>query len=178
MAVTLRVDAAPAGARSARVVLTEGVRRLSIPVHPRIPTSMILTVDADGLDTTDVISITSIANIAGGMDSTGIVTDRNDSGRSRVHSGSLGRPSASTVRDGRGTSITVAYYATSPSGREHFLDQQVLPVRLAARDGSRPDGSRPAAGPPVTVLGSLGEVDEVGEGRRPPLRIIIDDRRG
>ncbi|WP_462187000.1 MULTISPECIES: DUF7846 domain-containing protein [unclassified Frankia] len=179
VAVTLRVDAAPAGARSARVVLTEGARRLSIPVHPRIPTSMILTVDADGLDITDVTNITSITNIAGGTDSPGgTTTDRNDSGRSPVHSGSLGRPSASTVRDGRGTSITVAYYATSPSGREHFLDHQVLPVRLAARDGSRSDGSRPAAGPPVTVLGSLGEVDEVGEGRRPPLRIIIDDRRG
>nr|WP_261565445.1 glycosyltransferase family 39 protein [Frankia gtarii] len=153
VAATIAVPsgATPRGARSARLVLTAGKTRLSVPVDPRAATSLTVTVDADGLDADDV--------------------DLDDSEPARPGTARRppARPTATVVRDGRGTSVTVTLYATDRAGRERGVDQQILPVRLAGARAAPDPGGEPA----VTVLGSVGQVDEVGTGARPPLRITL-----
>ncbi len=153
VAATIAVSpgATPRGARSARLVLTAGRTRLSIPVDPRAATSLTVTVDADGLDADDV--------------------DLDDSQPARPGTArrSPARPTTTVVRNGRGTSVTVTLYATDRQGRERGVDQQILPVRLAGARAAPDPGGEPA----VTVLGSVGQVDEIGTGARPPLRITL-----
>ncbi|WP_232292062.1 glycosyltransferase family 39 protein [Frankia sp. QA3] len=149
--VAVRAGATPPRTRSARLVLTAGRHRLSVPVDPRASTSLTLTVDADGLDVDDVA-----------------LDDRTRSAHPGAARELPARPTATVVRAGRGTSVTVTLYATDRGGRERTVDQQILPVRLAAAR-AQPERGEPA----VTVLGSVGEIDEVGTGARPPLRVTL-----
>lgn len=146
--------------RSARLVVTAGSHRLTVPVDPRAASAFTLTVDADGLDPADLTP-------SGGGD-----TAEPDSPT----------VTASAVRGGRGTSITVALLATDTHGRDRTVDRQILPVRLAtpAAPGtpSAPGAVTRAGSAAVTVLGSLGRVDEVGAGARPPLSLTLASAPG
>lgn len=140
VAITIGPRSVTGAVRSARLVFTAGSHRLTVPVDPRAASSFTLTVDADGLDPTDLTA--STARTPGNPTSP--------------------QATASTVRGGRGTSVTVALLATDPYGRERTVDRQILPVRLAL-----------SGAPAVTVLGSLGPVDEIGTGTRPPLGLTL-----
>ncbi|CAO5170282.1 DUF7846 domain-containing protein [Frankia sp. AiPs1] len=107
--VALGAGAVTSPVRSARLVLTAGTRRLSVPVDPRSTSTFTLSVDADGLEPADL-------TIAGG-------SPGNAAGP---------RVTAGTVRAGRGASVTVALVATDPRGRDRTVDRQILPVRVAS----------------------------------------------
>jgi hypothetical protein len=150
--IAIGADATPVRTRSAYLLLTVGTRRLSMPVDPRVATTLTLSVDADGLDPAD-ISVAESARPA----------------RGAVKPGLVGQPTVRTVPAGRGTSLSVVLRVTDQDGHEHTVDQQVLPVR-------RPDDEERArwpAQPAVTVLGSVGQIAEVGTGARPPLRVTL-----
>ncbi|KJE25422.1 PMT family glycosyltransferase, 4-amino-4-deoxy-L-arabinose transferase [Frankia torreyi] len=151
--VAVPAGATPPRSRSARLVLTAGRDRLSIPVDPRAATSLTFTVDDDGLGVDDLA-----------------LDDDTGSARPGAARKPAVRPTATVVRGGRGTSVAVTLYATDRRGHEHAVDQQILPVRLAAGRAAPDRG-----GPAVTVLGSVGQVDEVGTGARPPLRVSLAD---
>jgi len=133
--LTITVGAHPATfrARSARLLLTLGTRGLSVQIDPRAGATVTLALDAHGLDPADLTSVV----------------------------GTRGRPTASVLRNGRGTSLTARVRATDARGHEHTVDEQILPVRRSAGEAA------------ITVLGSSGQVEAVGEGARPPLRVTF-----
>ncbi len=147
--VEVTVDAPPAGTRSAQLLVEAGGTRLAYQVSVDGPSRARLIIDGDGVDAGDVVDAVTFS----GGEARGAPTGR-DPGDP------LAAPKITRV-SGAGTSITVSLVVTPASGgRARTVDRQVLPV-LVERGGD------------VAVLAPSAHVDEVGEGRRLPIRITL-----
>ncbi|WP_076813187.1 glycosyl transferase [Pseudofrankia asymbiotica] len=133
-AVTLDVTVDPAyePAKAARLVLTTNAGDVSYPIDPSRPVTARLAVDADG------------ATLRGLTPATGLAGDPKVTRRAP----------ARQLKPGNRTLALALYVTPADTGKEQFVDRQLVPT-VAAADGD------------VTVVASTGQVAAT-PGREPP----------